>query len=198
MPNIIEKTASGTNVLALETVNFDKRKLYIQDEINQDSAFDFALAVAYLNSISQTEPITVFINSPGGSIDAGLLMYDVIQTSPAPVRLVVLGVAYSMAAILFAGGRHGRYILPNSKMMLHEPLLGYPIGGNTTSIKTISDDLLATRDKINRILAQHTGKTTKEIEEATKQDHYFTAEESVDFGLADKVLNFSELVKEKF
>lgn len=198
MPNIIEKTASGTNVLALETVNFDKRKLYIQDEINQDSAFDFALAVAYLNSISQTEPITVFINSPGGCIDAGLLIYDVIQTSPAPIRLVVLGVAYSMAAILFAGGRHGRYILPNSKMMLHEPLLGYPIGGNTTSIKTISDDLLATRDKINRILAQHTGKTTKEIEEATKQDHYFTAEESVDFGLADKVLNFSELVKEKF
>lgn len=198
MPNIIEKTASGTNVLALETVNFDKRKLYIQDEINQDSAFDFALAVAYLNSISQTEPITVFINSPGGSIDAGLLMYDVIQTSPAPVRLVVLGVAYSMAAILFAGGRHGRYILPNSKMMLHEPLLGYPIGGNTSSIKTISDDLLATRDKINRILAIHTGKTPKEIEDATKEDHYFTAEESVDFGLADKIITFKELVKEEF
>ena len=198
MTNIIERTAGGTDVLALQTVNFDKRKLYIQDEINQDSAFDFALAVAYLNSISQTEPITVFINSPGGSIDAGLLMYDVIQTSPAPVRLVVLGVAYSMAAILFAGGRHGRYILPNSKMMLHEPLLGYPIGGNTSSIKTISDDLLATRDKINRILAIHTGKTPKEIEDATKEDHYFTAEESVDFGLADKVLNFSELVKEKF
>ena len=198
MPNIIERTAGGTDVLALETVNFDKRKLYIQDEITQATAFEFALAVEHLHKVSKSDPITVYINSPGGSIDAGLLMYDVIQTSPAPIRLIVLGAAYSMAAILFAGGRHGRYILPNRKLMLHEPLLGYPIGGNTSSIKTISDDLLATRDKINRILAQHTGKTTKEIEEATKQDHYFTAEEAVEFGLADKIISFSELVKEKF
>lgn len=197
MPNIIERTAGGTNVLTLETVNYDKRKLCIQDEITQATAFEFALAVEHLYKVSKSDPITVYINSPGGSIDAGLLMYDVIQTSPSPIRLVVLGVAYSMAAIIFASGQSGRYILPNSKLMLHEPLLGYPIGGNTTSIKTISDDLLATRDKINRILAQHTGKTTKEIEEATKQDHYFTAEEAVEFGLADKIINFSELLKEK-
>ena len=101
-----------------------------------------------------------------------------------------------MAALLFASGLHGRYLLTNSKLMLHEPLLGYPIGGNTSSIKTISDDLLATRDKINTILAKHTGKTREQIEEATKFDHYFTADESVAFGLADEVITFDRLVKE--
>ena len=121
-------------------------------------------------------------------------MYDVIQASPAPVKVVVLGSASSMAAVLFATGQHGRFLLPNSKLMLHEPLLGCPIGGNTTSIKTISDNLLATRDKINNILAKHTGKTMQEIEEVTRQEHYFTAAESVEFGLADRVISFAELV----
>lgn len=198
MTNIIQRTASGLNVLPLETANFDKRIITIQGEITQDSAFEFTLSLQHLNNVSETEPVTVLINSPGGSIDAGLLMYDAIQTSPAPVRMVVLGIAYSMAALIFASGLQGRYILPNSKLMLHEPLLGYPIGGNTSSIKTISDNLLATRDKINGILAKHTGKTKKQIERATKYDHFFNSEESVKFGLADKIITFNELVKEVF
>ena len=196
MPEVIQRTASGINLISLDTFNCDRRTLCIQGEITQESAFGFALTAAYLNGLSETEPITVYINSPGGSIDAGLLMYDVIQTSPAPIRLVVLGAAYSMAALLFASGLHGRYLLPNSKLMLHEPLLGCPIEGNTSSIKTISDDLLATRDKLNAILAKHTGKTRKQIEEVTKYDHYFTADESVTFGLADEVITFDRLVKE--
>ncbi len=198
MEDIIQRTANGLHVISLKTANFDKRIVCIQGEISQDSAFSFAMAVAHLNRVNGAEPITVMINSPGGSIDAGLLIYDTVQTSPAPIRLVVLGAAYSMAALIFAGGRHGRYILPNSKLMLHEPLLGYPIGGNTTSIKTISDDLLATRDKINTILADHTGKTKEEIENATKNDHYFSAGESVEFGLADRVITFAEMVKGEY
>ena len=196
MPDIIQRTASGINLIPLDTINCDRRALCIRGEITQESAFEFALTAAYLNGLSETDPVTVYINSPGGSIDAGLLMYDVIQKSPAPMRLVVLGAAYSMAALLFASGLHGRCLLPNSKLMLHEPLLGYPIGGNTSSIKTISDDLLATRDKINTILAKHTGKTREQIEEVTKHDHYFTADESVAFGLADEVITFDRLVKE--
>jgi ATP-dependent Clp protease protease subunit len=196
MQEIIQRTSSGINVISLETENFDKRIINIRGEITQASAFEFALSLQHLNSVSETEPITVLVNSPGGGIDAGLLMYDAVQTSPAPVRLVVLGAAYSMAALVFAGGQHGRYMLPNSKLMLHEPLLGCPIEGNTSSIKTISDDLLATRDKINTILAKHTGKSKTAIEEVTKHDHYFTAEESVKFGMADKVITFGELVKE--
>ena len=198
MQDIIQRTASGIHIIPLDTVNFNQRIIAIRGEITQESAFEFAQSVQYLNSVSETEPVTVLVNSPGGSIDAGLLMYDVISSSPAPVRLLVMGMAYSMAAVIFASGSHGRYMLPHSKLMLHEPLLGYPIGGNTSSIKTISDDLLATRDRINTILAQHTGRSREEIEEATKHDHYFTAKESVQFGLCDAVITFSELVKGEF
>ncbi len=193
MQEIIQRTANGNNVISLETANLEKRFVHVQGKIEHECAFEFALAMHHLNCISE-KPITVLINSPGGSVDAGLLMYDVIQASPAPVKVVVLGSASSMAAVLFATGQHGRFLLPNSKLMLHEPLLGCPIGGNTTSIKTISDNLLATRDKINNILAKHTGKTMQEIEEVTRQEHYFTAAESVEFGLADRVISFAELV----
>lgn len=196
MSEVIQRTANGVDVISLDTFNCDRRTLCIRGEITQESAFEFALTAAYLNSLSETEAITVYINSPGGDIDAGLLMYDVIQTSPAPIRLVTLGEAYSMAALIFSSGLHGRYLLPNSKLMLHEPLIDCPVGGNTSSIKTISDDMLATRDKINRLLAKHTGKPLKVIEKATNYDHFFTAEESVAFGLADEVITFGRLVKE--
>ena len=196
MRSVIQRTANGFHEIPLETLNYDRRVLSIQGAITQDSAFEFALSVAYLISVSDTDPITVYINSRGGSVDAGLLMYDVIQTSPAPIRLVTLGEAYSMAALIFASGLHGRYLLPNSNIMLHEPLIDCPLGGNTSSIKTISDDMLATRDKINRLLAKHTGKPLKVIEKATNYDHFFTAEESVAFGLADEVITFGRLVKE--
>ena len=172
MSEVIQRTANGVDVISLDTFNCDRRTLCIRGEITQESAFEFALTAAYLNSLSETEAITVYINSPGGDIDAGLLMYDVIQASPAPIRVVALGTAYSMAALLFASGL------------------------NTSSIKTISDDLLATRDKLNTLLAKHTGKTREQIEEITKHDHFFTADESVAFGLADEVITFDRLVKE--
>ena len=171
MPEVIQRSANGVDVISLDTFNCERRTLCIRGEITQESAFEFALTAAYLNSLSETEAITVYI-------------------------MVALGTAYSMAALLFASGLHGRYLLPNSKLMLHEPLLGYPIGGNTSSIKTISDDLLATRDKLNTLLAKHTGKTREQIEEITKHDHFFTADESVAFGLADEVITFDRLVKE--
>ena len=196
MRSVIKRTSGGFHQIPLETLNYDRRVLSIQGGITQDSAFEFALSVAYLISVSDTDPITVYINSRGGEVDAGLLMYDVIQTSPAPIRLVTLGEAYSMAALIFSSGLHGRYLLPNSKLMLHEPLIDCPVGGNTSSIKTISDDMLATRDKINSLLSKHTGKQLKVIEEATSYDHFFTAEESVAFGLADEVITFGRLVKE--
>ena len=118
MQDIIQRTASGIHIIPLDTVNFNQRIIAIRGEITQESAFEFAQSVQYLNSVSETEPVTVLVNSPGGSIDAGLLMYDVISSSPAPVRLLVMGMAYSMAAVIFASGSHGRYMLPHSKLML--------------------------------------------------------------------------------
>ena len=157
------------------------------------TACDFADKVMFLNDVSN-EPIDVFITSYGGEVQAGLLMYDIIQSSPAPIRMYCRGVAYSMAALLFASGKHGRYILPNSKLMLHEPLINNGVQGSATSIKTISDGIMEIRSKLNGILALHTGKSLSEIEEVTCRDHFFTAEESIAFGLADKIVNLSDIL----
>ena len=194
---IIDRKANSSLLISLETKEFEERRLLIQGEITQDSAFEFARAMRYLNSRSKTEAIDIYINSPGGSIDAGMLYYDVIRSSPAPIRMFCLGCAYSMAALIFACGPKGnRFMLPNSKLMLHEPLISSPFTGNTTSIKSISENLLTARTKVNELLSRHTGKTVKEIEEATTYDHYFSAEESVSFGLCDRIADFSELTEE--
>lgn len=186
------KTANGIYRMPLSTLHFDKRRLFISGEINMASACDFADNVMYLNDISK-EPIDLFISSGGGEVQAGLLMYDIIQSSPAPIRIYCRGIAYSMAAILFASGKNGRFILPNSKVMLHEPLLSNGVGGSASSIRSISESIMEVRAKLNNILALHTGRSIEEIEDITSHDHFFTAEESVDFGLADKIVNFSDI-----
>lgn len=101
-----------------------------------------------------------------------------------------------MAAVLFASGNNGRYLLPHAELMLHEPLLGNRVGGNSSSIKSISESLLETKHKMNRILAKHTGKSEEEVEKACSFDHYFSPEESVKFGLADAIVNFDKIMKE--
>ena len=143
-----------------------------------------------LSEISDVDEIKVLINSPGGEINAGMLMYDVIQDSKAPIKTYCIGRAYSMAAILLACGRYGRYMLPHSELMIHEPLIDGRIGGSSSSIKSISDALIENKRNINEILAKHTGKSVEEVEKASAYDHYFTPEESIDFGLCDEIINF--------
>ena len=184
------KSSNGITLVPIETSLFSSRKLFLEGEINHESACALIRQIMILATEDAKSPIRLLINSPGGEITAGLLIYNVIQSCPAPIELFCLGRAYSMAAVLFASGNYGRYILPNSEVMLHEPLLGNRVGGSASSIKSISDSLLEMRQKMNQLLAKHTGKTVEEIAEATVYDHYFTAEESVAFGLADKIVNF--------
>lgn len=188
--NIMIKSSSGISQVALDTKLMDSRKLFIEGEITQEIACEFSKKVMILSEISDTDEIKVMINSPGGEINAGMLMYDVIQDSKVPIKTYCIGRAYSMAAILFACGKHGRYMLPHSELMIHEPLIGGRIGGNSSSIKSISDTLLENKRNINNILAKHTGKSVKEVEEASAYDHYFTPEESINFGLCDEIINF--------
>lgn len=190
------KSSNGITLVPLETRLLSSRRVFIEGEINQEMACRFARQMMTLVSEDPRRPIDVWINSPGGEINAGLMMYDVIQTCTTPIRLICMGRAYSMAAVLFASGGHGRYMLPNSELMLHEPLLGNRVQGNSSSIKSISDSLLQTKQRLNRILAKHTGKTEEEIDEATRFDHYFQADESIEFGLCDEITTFDNLMKE--
>lgn len=193
--NVQVKSSNGITLVPIESRLMAERKIFIEGEINADAACEFVKKVLLLNSEDRQSPMDVLVNSPGGEINSGLLMYDVIQASRAPIRMFCIGKAYSMAAVLFASGNHGRYILPHGELMVHEPLLGNRVGGNSSSIKSISDSLLETKKKMNRILARHTGKSEEEVERAAGFDHYFSPEESVAFGLCDKIVGFDMIME---
>ncbi len=192
---ILLKSCNGVQAVSMEAkLMSDHRRLFITGEINEDSAMEFFKQVMILNLEDDQTPISVFINSTGGEIDNGLLIYDTIVSSKAPIRTFCVGCAYSMGAILFASGKK-RVMLPHSKLMLHEPLLGGKIGGNASSVKSISESLLETKAMMNRLLALHTGKTETEMDELTSYDHYFSAQEAVEMGLADEIKNFKEMME---
>lgn len=194
--NTIVRNRNGLETISIEASLRSKRILFITDEITDEAALEFTKQILYLLRESMDSPINLVVNSPGGSVDAGMLMYDIICKSPAPIKMYCLGKAYSMAAILFCSGKHGRYLLPHSKLMLHEPLIPFGIGGKTTTIQNISESLLKTKQEMEAILALHTGRTQEEIAEITKTDHYFSAQEAVDFGLADAVKDFDTMLQE--
>ena len=154
-----------------------------------ESAMSILSQLKFLAEESDDE-INLYINSGGGEVTAGLLIYDVIQQLKVPVNMYCTGIAASMAAVIFAGGQPGRrFILPHSKTMIHEPLISGGVGGSASSIKNISDSVLETRKLLNGILTKHTGKSLKEVNKATSFDNYMNAEESVAFGLCDKVVS---------
>lgn len=190
------KSSNGITTVPMETKLMADRKIFIQGDITQEKACEFAEMILILNSQSKKEPIDVLINSPGGVINAGLLMYDVIQSSPAPIRMFCMGKAYSMGALLFASGRHGRYMLPHSELMLHEPVISKGMGGSVSSIRSLSESMTEIKKRINHILSVHTGQSEDVIEKETGYDHFFGPEESIEFGLADKIVGFDMLMEE--
>lgn len=194
-PTIEVESSHGVREVSLDTRHLMNRRIFIHGEINDESANDFLSQMLYLEQES-SEPITIYINSPGGSVNAGLVIYDCIQSSNLEINIVCAGMAASMAAIILAGGQKGRrYILPHSKVMIHEPLISNGVGGSATSIKNISDSIIETRELVNNILSKHTGKTLKEVNKATSFDNYMNAEEAIKFGLCDEVTKTVNLAK---
>lgn len=191
--NIQVRSSNGISLIPIESILYTDRKIFIEEEINSRTSLEFIKQLMLLCRQDSKAPVDVLINSPGGVITAGLAMYDCIQSCKTPIRMICIGSAASMAAIIFAGGNNGRYMLPNSEIMIHEPLLGSPVEGNASSIYSVSEKLMKRRKQTNQILAKHTGKTEKEIEDATNYDHYMTAEESIEFGLADGIIGFDEI-----
>lgn len=191
--DVLVKSANGISQVSADSKLLSQRKIFIEGEINEKTACDFIKKIMILNEEDSNKKIDVLINSFGGEINSGMLMYDIIQTSNVPIRMFCIGKAYSMAAVLFACGNHGRYMLPHGELMLHEPLIRDRVGGNSSSIQSISESLLEAKRKMNLILSRHTGKSEEEIEKATSFDHYFNPEESIRFGLCDKIVGFDEL-----
>ena len=188
VPQYTAETSNGVHGIELQTRHFDKRKVFLTGEVTDQMAIDFVSEIEFLSE--SDESVTIFLNSPGGSVNAGLLIYDVLQAVPFPVNIYCIGMAASMGAIILAGGQKGRrYILPHSKVMIHEPLIEGGMGGSATSIKKTADSILGTKKIINSILAKNTGRSLKEIDKATGYDNFMDAEEAVKFGICDEVRN---------
>ena len=186
-PSIEVESVNGTREVSLTTRHLMNRNVFLQGTIDSDMANQFLSQLLYLEQESE-EPVTIYINSPGGEVNAGLVIYDAIQGSNLEINMICTGMAASMAAILLAGGHKGnRYILEHSKVMIHEPLLANGVGGSATSIKNISESILETRKIVNGILAEHTGKSIEEINEATSFDNYMNAKEAIEFGICDAI-----------
>lgn len=187
VPSIEVESSQGTRVVALATRHLMNRKIFLTGKVDQDMANDFLEQFLYMEQ-EPDKPVTIYINSPGGEVNSGLMIYDAIQGSNMTINMVCTGMAASMAAILLAGGQAGRrYILPHSKVMIHEPLLSNGVGGSATSIKNISDSILETREILNGILAKHTGKDIEEINKETSFDNYMNAEDAIKFGICDAI-----------
>ena len=193
--NVLVKSSSGITQVSAVSKLLSQRKVFIEGEISSESACEFIKKILILNEEDTDKPIDVLINSPGGEINSGMAIYDVIQASKAPIRMFCIGRAYSMGAVLFSSGNHGRYMLPHSELMLHEPLLGNRVSGNSSSIQSISESLLETKRRMNQILARHTGKSEEEVEKATSYDHYYSPEESREFGLCDEIVDFNKIME---
>ena len=187
IPSVEVESAQGTREVSLTTRHLMNRKIFLTGSIDAEMANNFLSQFIYLEQESD-EPITIYINSPGGEVNAGLMIYDTIRGSRLSINMVCTGMAASMAAILLAGGQKGRrYILKHSKVMIHEPLIRDGVGGSATSIKNISDSILETREIVNGILAEHTGKSMEEINAATNFDNYMNAQEAIEFGICDEI-----------
>lgn len=188
IPTIIRETSEGMARLPLADVMLQRREIWLTGEITSELADAVIAQILHLDAEAPGEEITLYIDSPGGSVTAGLAIYDVMQAVSAQIRTVCIGTAASMAAVLFAAGDR-REILMHGEVMIHDPLVSGGISGSALAVQDKSDRLMAKRKVLCGILAQHAGKTIKQIYKVTAKDSWYGAEEAVAFGLADEVIN---------
>lgn len=185
-PYIIKETTNGYSSYRIEDQMLAERKIICVGTINADSVNSMILQLMHLEAEDPTKEITIYINSPGGEVMSGLALYDVMNAVSCPIRTVCVGMAASMSAIIFAAGDR-RAMLPHSKVMIHDPLTK-GLSGNALEIRQLSENLMKARQLVAEILSKHTGRTIEEILDKTSSDCYFSAEEAIDFGLADSII----------
>lgn len=190
IPYVIEQTGRGERSYDIYSRLLSDRIIFLGEEVSDNSAGIVIAQMLFLEAQDPEKDIQLYINSPGGSIAAGLAIYDTMQFVKCDVSTICLGMAASFGAFLLAGGTKGkRMALPNAEIMIHQPAIsGNGVKGQATDIKIVSDHILQSKKKLNRILAENTGKSIDEIEAATERDHYLSAEEALNFGLIDKVI----------
>ena len=188
VPTVIQQTNHGERAYDIYSRLLTDRIIFLSDEVNDVTASLVVAQLLFLESQDADKDISFYINSPGGSVSAGLAIYDTMNFIKCDVSTICVGMAASMGAFLLSAGAKGkRFALPNSEIMIHQPLGGFQ--GQASDIKIHSDHILRTKDKLNRILAANTGKPLSVIEQDTDRDNFLTAEAAMEYGLIDKVLD---------
>ncbi len=192
VPNVIEQTPNGERAYDIYSRLLSDRIIILADEVNDTTASLIVAQMLFLEAQDPDKDIYFYINSPGGSVSAGMAIYDTMNYIKCDVSTICMGMAASMGAFLLSGGAKGkRMALPNAEIMIHQPLGGTK--GQASDIKIHADHILRTRDKLNKLLAEHTGKSLSEIERDTERDNFLTAEEAKEYGLIDKVITKKEV-----
>ena len=187
VPLVVEQTGHGERSYDIYSRLLNDRIIILAEEVNDTTASLVIAQLLYLESQDPDKDISFYINSPGGSVTAGLAIYDTMQYIKCDVSTICIGMAASMGAFLLAAGAKGkRYCLPNSEVMIHQPLGG--IAGSATEVEIRNRNLKKTKDKLNKMLAEFTGKSLEEIVRDTDRDNFLTAEEAKAYGLVDEVI----------
>ena len=187
IPYVIEQTGRGERAYDIYSRLLKDRIVFLGTEVHDDIANVIVAQLLFLESEDPEKDIHLYINSPGGSVTAGLAIYDTIQYIKSPVSTICVGLAASMSAVLLAGGTKGKRIaLPNAEIMIHQPMGG--TRGQASDIEIHARNILRTKDRINSILASHTGQNIVKIAADTDRDNFMTADEALTYGLIDKIL----------
>ena len=188
VPMVIEQTGRGERSFDIFSRLLNDRIIFLSDEVNDTTASLVVAQLLFLEAQDPDKDIAFYINSPGGSVTAGMAIYDTMNYIKCDVSTICIGMAASMGAFLLSSGTKGKRIaLPNSEIMIHQPLGG--ARGQATDIKIQADLILRTRDNLNRILAENTGKSIEEIARDTERDNFMTAQQALEYGLVDKIFD---------
>lgn len=186
VPTVIERSSNGERAYDIYSRLLKDRIIILSGEIDDINSNVIIGQLLYLDSINNND-ISIYINSPGGSVTAGMAIYDTMNFIKSDVSTICVGMAASMAAFLLSSGTKGkRYCLPNSEVMIHQPLGGAQ--GQATEIKIAAERILKLKDKLNKMLSKNTGKDLKQVEQDTERDYFLSSEEALSYGLIDKIL----------
>ena len=192
VPVVVEQTSRGERSYDIYSRLLNDRIIFLSDEVNDVTASLVVAQMLYLEAQDPDKDIYLYINSPGGSITAGMAIYDTMNYIKCDVSTICIGMAASMGAFLLSSGAKGkRFALPNAEVMIHQPLGG--MQGQATDIKIHADRIIKIKAKLNQILAEQTGKPLETIERDTERDNFMTADEACEYGLVDKVITKKEI-----
>ena len=189
IPTVIEQSGRGERAFDIYSRLLKERIIFLVGEVNDHTANLVVAQLLFLESENPDKDIYFYINSPGGSVTAGMSIYDTMNFIKPDVQTLCLGQAASMGAMLLAAGTKGkRFALPHSRVMIHQPLIGGGLGGQASDIEIHARELLKMKDTLNRLLAQHTGQPLERVERDTDRDNFMSAQEAMEYGLIDKVI----------